>query len=235
MLATADWYDFAAPSLLAAELANVVAGRLRDSIRERGEAVLAVSGGSTPATFFRVLARKQLDWNAVTVTLIDERFVPPTSFRSNERLVKLNLLQANASAARFVGLYDDEGIDDAAARAIDRLSSMMQSIDVTVLGMGTDGHTASFFADAGNLDALLDPDGGMQVLSVQSETAGEPRLTLTLGLLKSARHTYVHIEGRAKRELLADILAERKSAPIGTVLEKLKHPADIYWAPGDTK
>lgn len=233
MSASVEWYEFAAPSLLAAAIADVVSSDLRQAIDERGQAILAVSGGSTPATFFRALARKPLQWDAITVTLVDERFVPPSSERSNERLVRENLLQADASNAQFFGLFDDCGLEQAAARADDWFSAQQYPVDVAVLGMGTDGHTASFFADAGNLDELLDPSSGKRVLAVQSAAAGEPRLTVTLDLLKSVRNTYVHIEGQSKKELLVDILAEQASAPVGAVLKNLTHSADIYWALGE--
>ncbi len=235
MVSRAEWYEFDAPSLLAAALAEAVASRLRGAIEKNGEAVLAVSGGSTPATFFRALARKHLDWQVVTVTLVDERFVPPTSKRSNERLVRQNFLMADAGAAKFVGLFDGDDFECAADRASKRISRLPQHFDVVVLGMGTDGHTASFFADADNLETLLDPNESRAVLAVQSATAGEPRLTLSSRILTSARHLVLHIEGEEKRLLLTDVLAERKSAPIGSVLNNLKHPADIYWAPGEDK
>ncbi|MEX0346266.1 MAG: 6-phosphogluconolactonase [Rhizobiaceae bacterium] len=235
MVCRAEWFEFAAPSLLAAALAEAVASRLREAIETRGEVVLAVSGGSTPATFFRALARKHLDWQSVTVTLVDERFVPPSSDRSNERLVRQNFLMADAGAAKFVGLFDDGGFDGAAERASERISNLPQPVDVVILGMGTDGHTASFFADAGNLEALLDPNENRAVLAVRSATAGEPRLTLSSSILTSARHLFVHIEGEEKRSLLSDVLAERTTAPIGSVLNNLNYPADIYWAPGEDK
>ena len=229
-----EWYEFAAPQLLATELARAVATRLEDAIADRGHALLAVSGGSTPATFFRALARKPLNWSAVTVILVDERFVPASSERSNERLVTLNLLQADAAAAAFAGLYGDGDIDDVVDQACERISELRLPIDVTVLGMGTDGHTASFFADAGNLPELLDPNGAHPVLAVQSKSAGEARLTLTMAALRTARNTYIHIEGLPKKELLLDILGGNSTAPMRSIFDQALHPIDIYWAPGET-
>lgn len=164
--------------------------------------------------------------------LVDERFVPSSNERSNERMVTLNLLQANAAAAKFVGLYRRGDVAEAVRVAGQAYSRLPFPPDVAVLGMGVDGHTASIFPDAGNLDRLLDPEGPKPVLAVRSDTAGETRLTLTLAGLKQFCRIFVHIEGLEKKELLVDILAGGKNAPIRTVLERCAQPAEIFWAPG---
>ncbi|MEZ5810078.1 MAG: 6-phosphogluconolactonase [Rhizobiaceae bacterium] len=230
----ANWHEFAAPPLLAAELASAVATRLGMAIDDHGNALLAVSGGSTPAKFFRTLAREPLDWAPVTVTLVDERFVPPSSERSNERLVTVNLLQSDAAAAGFLGLYHAGAIDQAAAVATADLAALGRPFDVVVLGMGTDGHTASFFDDAPNLGRLLDPEGEPAVLAVKSADAGEPRLTMSLSALASAGRIFLHIEGLPKKELLLDVLAGDVRPPVAAMIEHASSPIDIYWAPGET-
>src|SRR5262245_39807405 len=112
------WNAFAAPGDLASALAATVADRLRSAIERRGEAFVAVSGGTTPAQFFRDLSNAELDWSKVTVTLVDERFVPMSSPRSNAALVAANLMQNRAAAARFVGLYRPlDVVEEAAALA----------------------------------------------------------------------------------------------------------------------
>jgi 6-phosphogluconolactonase len=79
--------DFADRDALATALAKTVATRLETAIAERGEASIALSGGSTPERFLNVLSQTDLDWGKVSVTLVDERWVPPDSDRSNARLV----------------------------------------------------------------------------------------------------------------------------------------------------
>ncbi|TIN81409.1 MAG: 6-phosphogluconolactonase, partial [Mesorhizobium sp.] len=87
------WNGFADRQQLAAALAGHVAARLTKAITDRGTAFLAVSGGTTPAKFFAALSLIPIAWDKVTVTLVDERFVPPSSPRSNAGLVAANLLQ----------------------------------------------------------------------------------------------------------------------------------------------
>ena len=100
------WNGFAGRQDLAAALAGNVAARLTKAIDERGGGLLAVSGGTTPAKFFAALSAIPIAWNKVTVTLVDERFVPASSPRSNAGLVAANLLQNAAAAATFIRALD---------------------------------------------------------------------------------------------------------------------------------
>ena len=105
MSALPDWRIFPSPEALAAALAGTVAQALAEAIERRGQAFLAVSGGTTPTRFFRALSEQALAWPKVTVTLVDERFVPEDSPRSNAALVRATLLTGKAAAARFAPLY----------------------------------------------------------------------------------------------------------------------------------
>lgn len=222
---------FATRAALAEALAAEIAMVLRAAIAARGGATLAVSGGTTPALFFRTLAQTDLDWASVTVTLVDERFVPETSPRSNAGLAKTNLLQGPAAAARFVGLYSDvadAGI--AAERAATAIAGLGLPLDAAILGMGGDGHTASFFPDADGLHSLLNPDNANLVAPVHAASGIEPRLTLTLPPIAQARRLIVHIEGADKRKVI-DAATAGKDLPIRHVLDHARFPAEIFWAP----
>lgn len=228
-----DWRKFATPRELAEAQADAVADALRAAIHERGGATIAVSGGTTPVRFFEALSARELDWSKVVVTLVDERYVPPSSERSNERLARERLLLGPAAAAHLIALYSEaENVEMAAHRADLRMLEILFPIDVVVLGMGADGHTASFFPDAENLDELLDPLTRQAVFPVHSASAGEPRLTLALARIASARMLVLHIEGRAKREVLEAALAEPEPRlPIRRVLDAAETTPIIYWAP----
>lgn len=232
--AVLTWHEAATPKELADRLAAWVAARLKEAVARRGVAFLAVSGGSTPRLFFEALSGRDLDWAKVVVTLVDERFVPPSSPRSNQKLVETHLLRGSATAATFLPLHNKADSAEHAARiASEALSAAPWPLDVAVLGMGADGHTASMFPDAPDLEALLDPEAPRIVEAVHAPSAGEPRLTLTLPNIVSARSLVLHIEGQEKRRVLERALAAQAAPrpPIARVLDKAAKAA-VFWAPG---
>ena len=84
---------------LAHDLARLVVQHLSDGLAQRGQALLVLSGGSTPVPFFEALSQADIDWSRVHITLADERCVDPGHVDSNERLVRAHLLQGPAAAA----------------------------------------------------------------------------------------------------------------------------------------
>ncbi|HHZ08275.1 MAG TPA: 6-phosphogluconolactonase [Rhizobiales bacterium] len=225
------WRVFTSPETLAQTLADTVAAALDAAIVQRGRAFLALSGGTTPKRFLAALSRRDLDWSRMTVTLVDERFVPEDSPRSNAALVRATLLTGTAAAARFIPLYRPAADVETAARLADAtLASLPWPLDVAVLGMGADGHTASFFPDATDT-AAFDPAGCATVVAVHAESAAEPRLTLTLPRLASARFIALHIEGREKRRVLQQALSGASELPVRKIFDNAEHPVQIFWAP----
>ncbi|MCW8807952.1 MAG: 6-phosphogluconolactonase [Rhodanobacter sp.] len=219
----------------ASALAERVAATLRTALEQRGHALLAVSGGSTPKAFFEHLSREALDWAHVQVTLVDERWVPESDARSNARLVKSQLLQHAASAASFVPLYSDVPTpEDGLAATRARIDALPLPFDAVVLGMGDDGHTASFFPGGDHLAEALDLDGQTRVLPMRAAGAGEPRITLTLPALLQTRSLYLLVGGTSKRELLADArlgLGAARDYPVRAVLTQQRVPVAVYWCP----
>lgn len=218
---------FSSPEGLAEALTDAVAGALRARIVREGFAALAVSGGTTPVKFFRALSEKPLDWTRVTVTLVDERWVDEASPRSNAALVRAHLLQNQAAAARFLPLYSGAATPEAGCTLVQAaLGALPLPFAAIVLGMGTDGHTASFFPGGDHLAAALDPAGTALALPMHAPGAGEPRITLTLPVLLAADYLALHIEGEAKRA----VLAQATHLPVGAVLAR-RPGTDIFWSP----
>ncbi len=230
----ATMHAFANGAELARNLADKVAASLSAAIDTRGAATFAVSGGSTPKLFFQELSGRDLDWTKVTITLIDERFVPADNPRSNHLLVSENLLQDKAKAANFVPLYQAaDTVEDAAKLATKATASVGNPFDVAILGMGGDGHTASFFPGGSNLKVALDPKTPRGIITMEAEGAGEPRLTFTFSSLQDAKLLVLHIEGESKKDVLtkAQSAGDEAEMPIRAILRRAVSPVEIYWAP----
>lgn len=224
---------FPDPATLAVAQAQAVADNLRAALDARTGASLAVSGGNTPKAFMRALSAQPLDWSRVAVTLVDERWVAEDNARSNAALLRDNLLQGPAAAARFLPLYREVATPEDALDELERdLATLPSPFDAVVLGMGNDGHTASFFPGGDRLADALDPDSTRRVLPMRAPGAGEPRITLTLPPLLAARHLYLHIEGAQKQAVLAQALSGTgvgAGYPIRTVLRHAHSPVATYW------
>lgn len=218
---------------LARALAAHVAEALRRRIARDGTASFAVSGGRTPLAFFETLSGAPIDWSRVAVTLVDERWVPETSDRSNAALVRHHLLKGPAAAARFVPLYTGAATpEDGLAEAAGRVAALPSPFAAVVLGMGDDGHTASFFPGAETLAAAIDAATPDILAAVRADAAGEPRITFTLPRLVSADTLVLHIEGMTKRAVLERACAGGpvEELPIRSVL-RARAPLDVMWCP----
>ena len=211
-------------------LAEHVAGLLAQDIERRGAASLAVSGGSTPKGMFAALSKQELPWHKVWITLVDERWVEPDSDDSNELLVRENLLQNAAQSANFVGL---KGSGDSASAALEevtaRVAALPLPLSCAVLGMGGDGHTASWFPQASNLTELLDKSNEALLGSCHPVTAPHERITFTLPPILQAGEIILHITGEEKQQVLAE--ASERRYPIAAITEQQTNPASIWWAP----
>jgi 6-phosphogluconolactonase len=206
-------------------------------VEERSEARLVVSGGSTPLPFFERLRRRRLPWERVTITLADERWVPTDHPDSNERMVRETLLRDHAVAARWVGLKTDhEDPEAACAECADRIAPLTP-FDVVLLGMGSDGHTASLFPGAPSLARGLDLQNEDRCIAVAAAPGRGPRMSLTLAALLDCRRLILHCTGQTKEEVLQRALASPSEAgdpselPIRTVLYAPQKTVEIYWAP----
>ncbi len=215
--------DFADGEGLAVELAEWTAARLRAAIADRAAALLIVSGGKTPERFFHALSSAPLDWTRVAITLADERRVADESPRLNARLVREALLRNHAAVATFSPLADarlSESQELIAASA--RIACLPLPADVVVLGMGEDGHTASWLPHAKGLAEAMDPGARHLVAPVEATGPYEPRLTLTGRIILRARAIVLHIEGDAKLRALAAAIEDgpEEEMPVRAVLRR---------------
>ena len=134
---------------LVEQLTAAIVSQLGSAIAQRGQALLAVSGGNTPIPLFECLSHQTIEWEKVTITLVDERWVNDTHSDSNAKLAKDYLLKNNASVSKFIPLYNGMASPFGAKSEVNQaLTELHLPFDAVILGMGDDGHTASFFPHA---------------------------------------------------------------------------------------
>lgn len=212
--------------------AEAVLDALRGALAHQPRARLVATGGRSPGPVYDRLAAADLDWAQVDVTLSDERFAPPDHAASNERLVRERLLKARAGAARFVPLYRPAPDADAAARAGEAAIEALAPFDITLLGMGPDGHVASLIPGSRRLAEGMDLSLTKMLMGVP-EAIGDPplpRITLTLHALLQSRAILVLIAGETKRQVI-ERAAAGEDLPVRALLTQAEVPVRVLWAP----
>lgn len=226
------------PATLAQALAEQVARDLRAAVQARGHATLAVSGGRSPIALFETLRDLDLPWAQVTVVLVDERCVPTHHPDSNTALVRQHLLQGRAAAARWVAWFDTPPNHLDAQTATGWVAGLNQAfnpaqgvwcppVDVAILGMGEDGHTASLFPDSPGTDTARNAPGPLAW--VQPRHAPHWRLTLTLPTLLACDHLHLSIAGLAKQAVYRQALAGPDDRwPVSWLLNRQGRPLQVW-------
>ncbi|TXH68751.1 MAG: 6-phosphogluconolactonase [Thiothrix sp.] len=220
----------------AEQLAQLVASELQGAIQIKAKATAAFAGGTTPVLFFEALAKQALDWSKIAFTLTDERQVDPSNERSNARLLQTHLLGGLQPAASFQSLYQAAQT----AADLDNLASQLQEnflpLDSVVLGMGNDGHFASLFPQASNLELGLDPNNSTILLEIRAPDLPEARISLSLAALLQAKHLHLLITSADKHQLLEQAQANLAASqprqwPIEALLQQAGDKLTIHYAP----
>jgi len=225
--------DFSSREQLDEALAENVSQILQSAIALKGKASIAVSGGSTPKGFFKVLSNKAIDWEKVTITLADERWVDINSTDSNTRLVHENLLQNKASAAKFFHLKQGENLCDETLADLNlAANSALLPLDVLILGMGEDGHTASLFPCSEQIEKGLDKANKNVLMKVEPKTAPHQRITFSFAALKQSKNTFLHVCGVSKKQVLDKALSANDifDMPIRAFLQNSSIDTQVFWA-----
>ena len=213
-------------------LAEAVLHRLATGLSARGAATLVVPGGTSPAALFACLRCADLDWSRVTVLPSDERWVAPDHADSNEAALRRHLLYGPGNAARLFGLYRQTATPAEARDELNAdLSTLPRPFDAVVLGMGEDGHTASLFPDAANIEACLASADACVVPDRQNDD-GPARISLSLTRLKQSRALFLLFFGEAKRRVYEAACrpGTAREFPVRGVIQQNDVPVDVYWS-----
>ena len=226
---------FTSDQELAAALAAATATKLREALAARSKASLVVSGGRTPADFLNALSAHELDWSAVRVLPTDDRWVDVSHADNNEAMIRRHLLQGAAATAVLDGLADAAltPVPDGERHAEAVLKKLPAPLDVVVLGMGDDGHTASLFPQAPQLAQALDLNSGRSCMILDPVTAPHRRISLTLPALLQSRQIDILIRGDSKLNVYRRALSAGPTVemPISFILHQKQVPVNVYWSP----
>lgn len=229
-----EWWDYED----ADEMANAVAGDIQfiieSAIDARGAAVIALAGGRTPQPAFDKLAEAKIDWKRVTIIPTDDRLVPMGDPLSNATMIAKTFLP---KGARVIPITSEAAEDyKASGRAADaRLQDLHWPLDLCLLGVGADGHTASIFPGP-DLEEALNGPKERRALGVMPDPlppeAPVARVTLSLAAITSARALMIAVTGQAKRDVIEAAIEEGVGSPypIGRVLAQSELPVDIHWS-----
>ena len=216
----------AASEAAAARIAELLTVRLE----QQDDASLVVSGGSTPLDCFAALSNTPLDWDRVQVLLSDERWVDPGHDDSNERLARERLLVDQAAAASLQPIY---AADATPEQRCEELQDPLPRLPfaAALIGMGTDGHFASLFPDAANLDLGLDVDSGRLYIPVTTSASPHPRISMTLAGISRSDEIVLLMFGEEKRDVFNAAKQMSNGYPVSRLQRQKRAPVRLYWAP----
>jgi 6-phosphogluconolactonase len=216
----------------AQEAAAWIAAEARAAIVERGMFRVALAGGETPRAVHEALARtgSGIDWSRVQITFGDERCVPPDDADSNYGMAKSSLFDRIAlPPGNVFRIRGEIAAEDAAREYEEKLAAVASRFgepryvhDLVILGMGTDGHTASLFPGS---PALAETE--RNVIPATGPKPPPQRITMTFPLLNAARKVCFLVKGAEKLPLVEKIAAGDASYPAGRV-----RAASVTWLVG---
>ena len=229
-----EWWDYDDAGELAEAVAGDVQFVIESAIDARGSAVIALAGGKTPFPAYAKLAKAKIDWKKVTIVPTDERIVPLGDPLSNVTALGKIFLPLGA---RVMPIVSQKTADyKAAGRSADALCQDLHwPLDLCLLGVGADGHTASIFPGPDYDEALAGPRE-RRALGVMPDPlpkdAPVARVSLSRQGIVTARALMIACTGQDKRDVIEAAIKQGASSryPIGRVLADAELPVDIHWA-----
>lgn len=207
--------------------------RLGEIIRKRRKASMALAGGTTPGPLYDALSNAPINWEKVSLTVTDERWVNPQDPASNEFLVRDVLMRRRAAGANFIPLKTNHAKASGGAATAEKRIAPIMPFDICLIGMGPDGHIASLIPGADGYAAAVDPNGTRKLAGIHAPgAAGSPeRMTLTIPGILSSRRIVILFMGQDKLNVYNEAKAGEGASPIRELLAQRKVPVHAVWAP----
>ncbi len=193
---------------------------------------LVVGGGSSPVQCFQALSQQAIAWDRITVLASDDRWVAPDHDDSNEKLIRDQLLVGAAANATLLSFYaPDVSVEERAAQLNDDIRYAPIPFACAMLGMGADGHFASLFPDADNLDTGLDLESTDLYVPVHTAASPYARISLSLAALSRSDEIVLLFFGDEKLAVYEQARDGNREFPVTHLLRQKRAPVHIYWAP----
>lgn len=216
----------------------LILSKLVASLNAAGKASLMLSGGSTPRETYASIGKEKIAWENVDIGMVDDRWVGQLSPGSNAAMIHQSLLSKPNVQTKFHPLKTaSDNLEMGCEVANLKYHKIYRPYTCLVLGMGLDGHTASWFPQAEGIEEALNPRSSKIVVPVrpkQSDVTGDylERATLTLSAVNEAKNVYLLISGQKKLDLFNRVLAEPNSElPIRAAIDTLGARLNVFWAP----
>jgi len=222
------WKDFKTANSLEKELLNSIETNIRISLKENNEALILLSGGSTPLSLYKKFKEiKKIDWSKIKFGLVDERWVNNSSKDSNFYNISEALGGQIIEKSTFIPLVYDElnekkNISQAKKANIEFLGKKT----IVILGMGTDGHTASLFPDNSKTEiaiSQLTPN----ILDNIAPVSPKNRITHNLKSIFNSKKVILYIKGQEKKDVLEK--SKIDLLPISYVINTLSTQVETFW------
>jgi len=216
---------------LASDLCRCIGEILTEAIIKKGRASMAVSGGSTPITLFKEFSLLNINWTKIDLTLVDDRWVDAKNADSNELLVRTHLIKNKAAQVNFIPLKNDsKTAKEGQIYSEKMLRKITFPFDVVLLGMGSDGHTASLFPCSDELPEAMNLNNSNYLISTSPKTAPYERISLTARVILDSKNVFLHLNGSSKLHTLESAMEfkDPNKMPIYTFLE---NGLSIFWSP----
>jgi len=216
------------------EASTAAADRMAELLSKRldnnGNASVIVSGGTSPRQCMAALAEAPLDWQRVQVVLSDERWVPPDHEDSNEKLVRESLLVGPAASAALLPVFA-EGVSP--EERCDELQDPLPVLpfSCSLIGIGVDGHFASLFPDAEQLELGLNVDSDRLYVPVKTAASPHARVSMTLAGISRSDEIALLFFGEEKLEVYEHAKTSAEAYPLSRLLRQKRAPVRLFWAP----
>ena len=209
-----------------ADIITKLASAVRSSLQKKTNIIIAVSGGKSPINLYQQLSQTDLPWANIIITLTDERIVDTSHVDSNENLIRTHLLINKAKSAKFIGLVD---IKLNICEMLLKSEVNVPDIDIAILGMGEDGHTASIFSNCTELSDALNLENRQNFININPLESKYSRISLTLSALRKIPFLFLSISGELKLDVFQESIKENNNNYPISYLLNLRNDIQTFW------